>query len=159
MHLQNKGQSVLEYVLLATVVFLGIVIGGPALTNGIRGYFKMYTESVDDADSENIQSEDGEAGVKKPCECSAWSQGECGVGACSAVKRYSYRRCSPMKCDVEEKCEPDTECCTSPAPVSCGSAMADIQCTSWDSRSPVDAKIAQYFSSEFKSTCNLNYPD
>ncbi|MBF0594934.1 MAG: hypothetical protein HQL22_08190 [Candidatus Omnitrophica bacterium] len=145
MRSKNNGQSILEYVILATIIFLGIIIGGPTLMKAVQGYFKLTDESIQDATSENIQQA-GKIIPGKNCTCSvgapadtnptSWTKGQCGVGSCTATQRYYYRTCSPLKCAQEEACLTEDTCCTEPTPVSCG-----IQ-TAVTSRQTVDKKFA-----------------
>lgn len=142
MRLHNKGQSVLEYVLLATIVIIGIIIGGPLLLKSVQGYFKLTDETVQDATSENITSAPV-TGIAAPnCKCSTttnavpspltldaldaagWSKGVCGVGLHDATQRYYYRTCSPMKCAQEEIWLSDPTCCTDAKPVGCGTKFS-----------------------------------
>ena len=121
MRCHNKGQSVLEYLLLATIIFVAIIVGGPSLIRGVQGYFRMTDESVQDAETEDIQQNAIDNTPQPKCICSEWEKGECGVGICPVTKRHYHQTCKPMNCQIEEKCDGDTTCCTDIKPLSCGS--------------------------------------
>ncbi len=174
MLLKNKGQSVLEYMLLASIIMVGIIIGGPILLKSVQGYFQLTDESVQDATSEIIQQAPDATNIPKICGCSngttalpsalnigsyqaaGWSQGECGVGNCSALQRYFYRTCSPIKCAAEEACVPDGTCCSAPEPLSCGTRFsagsATLNCTqAGKTKTTLDAR----FGGSYTNTCDL----
>lgn len=48
-----RGQSTLEYVLIATVIGLVVVFAGPLVSGAIRNQFNQVTETLDEGTSEN----------------------------------------------------------------------------------------------------------
>ena len=162
MHSLNKGQSILEYLLLACIIFIATVVGGPSLIRAVQSYFKMTDESVQDSASEEIRQAPAIAPPVTSCSCTSWTTGECAVGSCSPIQRYSYRTCNPMHCDAEEQCTPDASCCTLVTPVGCGTkfepanttyelpttnTIATKACN--DNRSPLDS----HFTAGYRGTC------
>jgi len=48
------------------------------------------------------------------CDCTAWSDGFCGVGGCTASERQQTRACSPSGCAAEVQCAADALCVATP---------------------------------------------
>ncbi|MEI6437897.1 MAG: hypothetical protein WCO69_03990 [Candidatus Omnitrophota bacterium] len=176
MRLMKKGQSALEYILLATIILAGIAIGGPMLLKGVQGYFKLTEESVKDATSEKIEQDStlDPSLTPKSCKCSAnpvtlpdqtthyndwkkaiintWTKGDCGADKNKPTMRYYYRTCTPLKCAQEEAWIPDETCCTEAKPVGCGTkilAATGIAPSAANLCNPVRSAVDARFNGEF----------
>ena len=51
---------------------------------------------------------------KSGCSCTAWANGSCGGGSCSATQRQQTRTCTPSGCDSQSRCVDDSTCVSSP---------------------------------------------
>src|SRR5207245_1846471 len=45
-----------------------------------------------------------------PCTCTAWVNGSCGAGGCSASQRQQTRTCTPTNCAAQSQCVTDSSC-------------------------------------------------
>jgi Flp pilus assembly pilin Flp len=52
--MNKHGQSIIEYVLIAVLVILGIVIMGPYVLRSVNAHFKLWDDGVQDSFTENI---------------------------------------------------------------------------------------------------------
>ena len=125
---QRSAQSIIEYSVLAAVVVLAIIVGGPFLINGINAHFKIMDNDVRDSFDENIKQAGG--GSAAPCVCtpasadpSQWPGGSCHVNGCKATEREHHRVCSPLKCQPENACVADDSCCADALMMDCGSIL------------------------------------
>ncbi|MBF0386586.1 MAG: hypothetical protein HQL20_01865 [Candidatus Omnitrophica bacterium] len=183
MRIKNNGQSVLEYVLLATIIIVGIIIGGPLLLKSVQGYFKLTDDSVQDSTSERFV-QGGANGLKaRECVCTpgpavlpniktqypeyaaavqTWSKGDCGAGNNNASQRYYSRTCSPIKCGAEEAWLDDSECCTQDKPVGCGTKFALSSANTVEEKKCQDNPAgldSRFDSASYKPTCKATAND
>jgi hypothetical protein len=154
MRAPDKGQSILEYIMVTIIVISAIIVGGPYMIRAVQSYFKMTDESVQDAASENIQ-QDGVKTAPADCTCSGWEADDCGLGQCSATQRTSHRICKPMHCDMEERCDTDAQCNEGIKPVHCGSKFEISTSNTYSTQScpAVRAPLNPVFDGGFKGTC------
>jgi len=47
--MNERGQSIIEYTLIAVLVILGIVYMGPYALRSVNAYFKLWDDSVQDS--------------------------------------------------------------------------------------------------------------
>jgi hypothetical protein len=145
-----KGQSILEYVLLAMLVITTITVMGPYLIRSVGTHFKLWQESIDDTVNDRMPK----VPVKIPgvdCKCSNFVDGPCGGhmqltnDRCPPDKIYQYKQCTPQAaCGIanglfQEQCSSTPisittpkccdifNACTKDSPLStcCGSAPID----------------------------------
>lgn len=123
--LKTKGQSILEYTILAMLVIVTTMVMGPYLIRSINAHFKLWQEAVSDTVNDRMQK----VPVNLPdqtCSCGPWTQGECGGHllrsntSCAVNQRYRYTPCSPPTCgfdngQFQEDCNGDVSgannCC------------------------------------------------
>ena len=157
----RSAQSIIEYSMLAAIVVLAIVIGGPFLINSINAHFKIMDNNVRDAFDENIKQSAGP--VAATCVCTpasadpaTWYAGSCGLNGCKATEREHHRVCSPLKCEKESACVVDASCCADALMMDCGSILdlpssPNHQCLG---REAVDPSLATLASShQVKGRC------
>lgn len=155
MRLNHKGQSVLEYTLLAAIIFVGIVAGGPYLQRMVQGFFKIQDDNVQESALEVI-TQAGAPTTTQACTCdygsnvSTWPSTGCSLGPCGNFQRYHYRTCTPMHCEKEYSCLADYNCCNNVTPVSCGGYLYNpFSPPNCITRNPVSS----HFPSSFRGTC------
>ncbi len=157
MRCTKNGQSLIEYAMLATIVMLGMIVGGPTLIRAVQGYFKITADSVQDAESEVITQAAPQP--KLTCQCfsapangaivptalemAAWPASGCGVSGCTTTEQYHFRSCFPMNCAREDACIPDNTCCTPLVPVACGMRLNPSECPT---RELLDPHLPAYLS-------------
>ena len=54
MRLRKKGQSFIEYSIIAVLVILGVVVMGPYVLRSINAHFKMWDDQVQDSHNERL---------------------------------------------------------------------------------------------------------
>jgi hypothetical protein len=113
----RRGQSVIEYTLIAVLVMMSVVVMGPYLARSVNAHFKLWDDAVQDGlDSRSIPKPNPD--VPPPdCTCD-WKPGDCGVQGCGKMERMYYKDC----CGGRYKCEAETtpppgkaECCDDPS--------------------------------------------
>jgi hypothetical protein len=116
----DKGQTVLEYLIIATVIMAGIVVGGPFLARSVSGHFRLLEDSASDSVGEDIRQ--APVPPSPPgCTCNAlWSQGACGKwNPCTPSQRLYQRNCG-LCGGMQQECRSELNCCNDPEPITCG---------------------------------------
>ena len=126
MHRQ-KGQSIIEYTVLAMLIIVGTIVMGPYVIRSIGGHFKLWQEVVDD--SVNDRMKRIPISVSEQCRVSELQSSGCGAplrqnvpvcgGAglslpahnCAANERYYFQTGVPDGCYYCEGCKVDPTCC------------------------------------------------
>ena len=112
----KKAQSMIEYVSVATLVMIGILVMGPYVTRSINALFKNIEDDLDDAFKEEMAQ--GDPSVNVPdCYCTDLIDVMCGGGPCDPRQMYLKRDCFPAGCELflpggYEDCEYRDYCCT-----------------------------------------------
>jgi hypothetical protein len=120
----DKGQTVLEYLIVATLILAGIVIGGPFLVRSVSGHFRLLEDSTSDSVGEDIRQASAPAPPAGSCVCNNWFKGACGNNdPCSPSQRLYQRGCNPANCDIQQECLAELDCCNDPIIVQCGTIL------------------------------------
>lgn len=98
----RRGVSGLEYLALAILIMLGILLGGPYLMRAINAPFKTIEDGSLQSERENIK-QGNETPVSMPaCVCSDFIEAGCGDGnGCAKTKKLFRRTCNPAGCEVD----------------------------------------------------------
>jgi hypothetical protein len=127
----RTAQAMLEYVVVAMIVMMAVIFGGPSLVNSIGAYFRIAENNAGDAYNEEFKI----AAPGTICSCDlplddpkTWHKGGCtgdacdptkaayvptlgcGIKGCSSTERAWTRTC-PDNCKREVACFSDAECC------------------------------------------------
>ena len=54
MRKEQRGQHLIEYALIATIVLFGIMIMGPYVLRSINAHFKMWDDQIQDSHNERF---------------------------------------------------------------------------------------------------------
>ncbi len=115
----KKAQSMIEYVTVATLVMIGILVMGPYVTRSINALFKNIEDDLDDSFKEEMVQ--GDPNVEVPeCFCTNLIDIICGGGPCDPRQMYMKRDCFPAGCEMflpgypagVEDCQYRDYCCT-----------------------------------------------
>jgi Flp pilus assembly pilin Flp len=124
----RKGQSIIEYTVIAILIMTAILFGGPVLMNSIRAFFKSSSDNVQDSFEERMTQADDNFPVS--CVCNPedddpllWPKGACGESPCAVTERHYRRNCHPIQCRQESECISEAGCCTQPVAVKCGTLV------------------------------------
>ena len=115
----------IEYVLIAVLVILGIVIMGPYALRSVGAHFKLWDDSVQDSFTENLTQApiNDIPNIPINCNCTT-TAGSCGssTSRCAANQREYDHLCNPQGCDgaPASSCQSDTTCCTAWGSTGCG---------------------------------------
>ena len=127
--MNKRGQSIIEYFMIAILVILGIVYMGPYVLRSIGAHFKLWDYSVQDSFKENLTQAPVNDVPYIPinCQCSK-STGPCGIG-CNAGYHQVTDNCNATQgcanppgaicgCDgaPTSTCVYDQSCCTNLQP-------------------------------------------
>lgn len=113
--MNKRGQSIIEYTLIAILVILGIVYMGPYALRSVNGYFKLWDASVQDSFEENMSQAPISDIPDLPtnCACTSVDQG-CGGGCKPGYHSWTYS-CSLQSCNYavsgNSSCVADCNCC------------------------------------------------
>ena len=127
--MNKRGQSIVEYALIAILVILGIVFMGGYVLRSINAHYKLWDEGVSDSFEENLSQAPVNAipYISSSCSCTA-TPGQCGdssggVGSCGYGYREVDYKCTIQGCNGGRNngCVSDPTCCTTPVKTSCGS--------------------------------------
>ena len=146
--MHKRGQSIIEYTLIAVLVILGIVIMGPYVLRSVNAHFKLWDDGVQDSFKEKIHQApvNDVPDISLTCKCPTDTQGDCGdavvnpstsggnptggnpsgggitTGKCAANQRIWFHNCTPQLCDgaPAEYCKYDESCCKEYSPGACG---------------------------------------
>lgn len=142
----KRGQSMLEYGMIISLIIAGIIVGGPILLNAINAHFKLLDNATQDSLTERISSRSGTA---EDCSWTDWTPtGKCGVAAgCDSINELYERTCLPDG-ETETECRSSSSCCTPPIENACGSLL-ESECIA---RMPL--KIGSS-SSAYQGTCEI----
>jgi hypothetical protein len=127
----NKGQSIVEYALIASLVIFGIVFMGGYVLRSINAHFKLWDEGVQDSFSEFINQSQNVPVLNVDCQCSQVN-GTCGCNTagcpCPSNEREIDTVCSPQACNggPGSSCVMDLSCCGAPVPVGCGTVPTNF---------------------------------
>ena len=124
--MRDKAQSVIEYVIITTLVMVGILIAGPYAVRAINAYFHHANDQVEDSFREEITQAPETGFDFDACSCSELEPQECGDGInCEVTERVWQRTCTPLGCEISlrglglgyiadtmQTCEDDPTCCT-----------------------------------------------
>ena len=128
--MNKRGQSIIEYALIAVLVILGIVVMGPYVLRSVGAHFKLWDEGVQDSFTENLTQApvNNVPFINATCNCS-YQPGGCGSSqsgaTCAANQRIYNLVCSigsVQGCSSEPAttCQPDNSCCSCPVAAGCG---------------------------------------
>ncbi len=152
--MNKRGQSIIEYALIAVLVILGIVFMGPYVLRSVNAHFKLWDEGVQDSFTENITQAPVNVipNITTNCTCTD-SDGGCGSATspqCPANERIWNHNCIPVdsQCDGQPTfhCQPDDSCCTTYIPQGCGTVPcpADTGCSGAPTSPPAAANNCYY---------------
>jgi len=141
--IQNRrAQSLIEFMLLVTLVAAAVIIMGPYVIRSWNANMKMWDDSVQDSFTDPIGNVPP-TGLEVPeCNCQYVAPCDdepcCGVESCGPLQRSLIWLCDPLNCAVEpnppvdafgnpvNKCENHLLCCTDwkkrDVPSQCGEA-------------------------------------
>ena len=124
--MNKRGQSIIEYTLIAVLVILGVVFMGPYVLRSVGAHFKLWDEGVQDSFTENLNQApvNDVPNIPLTCHCTT-TPGSCGNSACSsccANQLIMNHNCNPQLCDgaPASSCVNDPTCCTQWVNVGCG---------------------------------------
>lgn len=108
--LSPEAQSIVEYVLLVTLVAVGIIVMGPYVIRAVNAHLKSWDDVVEDSYSDPFIK--GPHDFPPPeCKCVDEKVG-CGLGNCSATEMYYRNNCAPIGCQpLQDSCKVDDSCC------------------------------------------------
>lgn len=124
---KNKGQSIIEYTVLAMLIIVGTIVMGPYVIRSIGAHFKLWQETVDD--SVNDRMKRIPISVTEQCRVSELMSSGCGAPIkqnfplcptgglympathCAANERYYFQTGTPDGCYYCEGCKADPTCC------------------------------------------------
>ena len=121
--MNKRGQSIIEYTLIAILVILGIVYMGPYALRSVNAYFKLWDDSVQDSFEENLNQVPVNAipNISTNCVCTSVDEG-CGGGCQAGYHAWTYS-CSSQDCNYaisdSASCTADCNCCAATA-AGCG---------------------------------------
>ncbi|MBF0504770.1 MAG: hypothetical protein HQL14_06680 [Candidatus Omnitrophica bacterium] len=123
----RRGQSIVEFTLIAILVILGIVFMGPYVLRSINAYFKLWDTSVQDSFEEKLQQAPVSDVPDILANCTYVSTNEgCGISVAGATCGAGYSAWTlvdnPQGCSgaPSSTCKADCGCCD-PEPQGCGS--------------------------------------
>ncbi len=151
---KKSAQSVLEYAVMAGLVVMAIIFGGPVLVRSINAHFKMMDNNTQDAFQERI-TQVGAPSASLTCQCNpddpvpatSWPATNCTVGGCDSFSRYHHRQCTPLKCRKEMACVVDAECCKEVVYQTCGTSVLNY----------VHARVDKRCDSGVRAALNPNF--
>lgn len=126
--MKKYGQSIIEYLLIAVLVILGIVIMGAYVLRSTNAHFKLWDQGVQDAFQENLiqANQNNVPFIPTNCNCTN-APLSCGLATltsqCAGNKRAYSHTCTPNQgCDGEAAsfCVYDESCCQKYYQQSCG---------------------------------------
>jgi len=122
----KKGQSIIEYTLIAALVILGVVIMGPYVLRSVGAHFQLWDDGIHDSFQEQLkQAPIGDYPTVNET-CQTWQvDGGCGtgqVGSCPVGTHLWTTNGFPEGCDntPTQSCPADQSCCTTWKPNHCG---------------------------------------
>jgi|GEM_PF-2038755 len=107
----KKGQSMIEYGTMATLVMVGILLMGPYVVRSINAFFQAIDDDIRDSVTEEISQGPSEGyGLPSGCTCTpplgsplldaVCGTGPCcGGGGCAAWQKLQVRTCDPPDCE------------------------------------------------------------
>ena len=118
--MKKRGQSMIEYALIAVLVILGVVIMGPYVLRSVNAHFKLWDEGVQDSFTENITqapvSDVPDISINCVCPVSKGNCGSSDAGSrCGENQREWDYNCTPQGCNGaagDSYCLDDLNCCT-----------------------------------------------
>ncbi len=97
----------------------GVICSNSAIQIGLQAEEDQYTDTERSHGGETFGFVAFAAPALYPaCECSNWTNNQCGGNGCSATQLYQTRTCSIAGCDIEEQCVDDS--CTAWVDQGCG---------------------------------------
>jgi hypothetical protein len=125
--MKKLGQSIIEYILIAVLVILGIVIMGTYVLRSTNAHFKLWDEGIQDSYTENLNQApvNDVPYISSNCTYTDNNAG-CGSGLagsqCGVTQRIVNHNSSPQGCDGEPAsyCVNDPSCCNTPVSGNCG---------------------------------------
>ncbi len=116
----QRGQSLIEYVSIVTLIMVGMIIGKAVLDRGTKAGIKNLTDSVEYSDLEILKQADSDIDIT--CNCQPWQDAGCGGTAsgalfppgCSCLQTEMLRTkvCTPAGCSQPAcECVPAAQCC------------------------------------------------
>ncbi len=127
--MKKNGQSIIEYVLIAVLVILGIVVMGGYVLRSVSAHFKLWDEGVQDSFQETLTqvNQSYVPNLSLECNCTD-TPGSCGLASstsqCAGNEIAYSHDCVPNQgCDGQAAsyCKYDKKCCKVYYPVGCGS--------------------------------------
>lgn len=116
--MRQKGQSTIEYAIIATLVILGIITLGPYVFRSVNAHFKLWEDAAHDAADDHLVDPHNIPKVDPNCTCT-WNGSSCGVSGCKPNERLLTKVCTPLGCDAGYTCIPDNACCSVPRRTEC----------------------------------------
>ena len=118
-----KGQSLIEYALLAMLVIVGTLVMGPYLIRSVNSHFQLWQESIDDSRHDRMIPGQGVT-IPPTCTCDTFQDGSCGGRFqripynCPITHMYQFTPCTPPGCgfttsDFRERCVENIPVCCS----------------------------------------------
>jgi len=116
----------IEYVFIAVLVILGVVIMGPYVLRSVNAHFTLWDESVQDSVTENLVQAPVSVipNITLNCQCTSTNAG-CGGGPgsqCGPNQQIVNHLCTPQLCDgaPSSSCVLDPTCCSTWVDQGCG---------------------------------------
>ena len=117
--MNKRGQSIIEYSLIAILVILGIIVMGPYVLRSVTGHYQMWNDGVQDSFKENINQAKFKSipDVDLGCTCTD-SLGEKGSNfagsQCTPGQYICNHNCNPQGCDGHKfsRCVSDPANCS-----------------------------------------------
>ena len=126
--MNKRGQSIIEYVLIAVLVILGIYVMGPYVLRSIGAHFKLWDDGIKDSFQENLAQApvNDIPEINASCNCPV-TQGACGLPDCPLGKMEMIPTCDPVGCGNGTQadlpyCTPNQSCCRAWQTIGCGTA-------------------------------------
>jgi len=128
--MNKRGQSIIEYTLIAVLVILGILFMGPYVLRSVNAHFKLWDEGVQDSFKENLNqapvNDVPTNDINTNCKCWDEISNSCGstspTSQCGANQRIVNHHCSIQYCDGAplSSCKYDPTCCSGWLSGGCG---------------------------------------
>jgi len=126
MKTHNRGQSIIEYILVSILIIFGIIYMGPYVLRSINAYFNLWNDGLQDSFNEHLTQAPPSSipPINSTCQCTPISSGTCGGypgSHCSATQEEIDYNCNPQGCNgINYSCPTDNSCCSAIVDLGCG---------------------------------------
>jgi len=150
-HKFKNAQITLEYLSIAVLVGLGVLIMGSYVVKAINAYFKTTDDTLEDSFLEEQLPHQNDLGPG--CVCAPSLNNGCAAGDCEAWQVEMVPQCNPPGCAGGPYCVTDRETCCSPRDIGCrmhgclnGYMAVDVSCVGFE---------PPLYTCDFRAACKL----